>query len=98
MEVKVRIGGIDATITVANAQEAAELLRSIASPSNSAPEPTRVPNSAAGDSRESVADESRQMVPYLPSAADNRTELQRIEDGLRTLKGSKAAKVLMCLA
>lgn len=98
MEVKVKIGGMDATITVATAQEAAELLRSIASLAPPSPEPIRSPDKAAAESEGNGYDESRQMVHYSTSAADNRTELQRMEDGLRTLKGSKAAKVLMYLA
>ena len=92
MDVKVNIGGMEATISVANAQEAAELLRSI----SNLPVSTQQTGTSSGTSpvNPKVADDS--------SSVNNTTSTENINvrhmcDALQPLAGSTGAKTLMIL-
>lgn len=92
MDVKVNIGGMEATISVANAQEAAELLRSISNLPGST-QHTAV-NSGTSTMNPKVTDTS-------PSANDTTSTenitVRNLCEALRPLAGSTGAKTLMIL-
>ncbi len=92
MEVRVNIGGIDATITVASAQEAAELLRSIALGAESRPA------AAPRVSEPIAAIESPDSNHHDIGGVDGRSEQKRLQDAFKMLKGSMAARILITLA
>jgi len=90
MEVKVQLGGVEATIVVANAQEAADVLRSIAGL-------TTLADSKSSRATEiSVANEDG--VKITTQGLDARTFKDRLNDALKLLKGSLAANVLLVLS
>lgn len=87
MEVKVKVDGVEATVTVKDAAEAVSLLRSIAS---------------AAANGQSVPEQRSRGVRFtdddLPSVPEPRADDRKVREALSHLAGSEAAKMLKVIS
>lgn len=98
MDVKVRIGGVEATVTVKDATEAAALLASIAS--NAPQSQPAAPSANPAHSPPRVPEQGERSGELQASKEPERIAVDEtaLRDALTSLTGTEAAKVLATIA